>query len=210
MALGAAVLVPMVCAVVVLLGANEGLRAFGGPGAELRAYGAGLWAVTLLIVLAFFGGVLRSTTHHHPLAGVTFAFGALALAIFSALVCARVVSILRAAPAGRRRILEMILGGLAIGALGWTGLRFLRAASHDPASAAAAGMVVDTLAFGLAALFAARRSLASRRSLALIGPPFAVALTALGVSALRDSPLRAAIDDRAPAFAPVADEVPGP
>ncbi len=210
MGLAAAALAPMVGAVVVLRGASEGLRAFGGQGAELRAYGAALWAIALLVMLAFFGGLLRSTTHHHALAGVTFAFGALALAIVSALVCARVVAILRDAPASLRRALEIGLGVLAVSALGWMGLRFLRAASHDPASAPAAGLVVDTLAFALAALFAARRSFASRRGLALIGPPFAVALVALGVSALRDSPLRAAIDDRAPAFAPVADQVPGP
>src|SRR5258708_6925172 len=44
--LAAVSLVPMVAAVVVLRGAREGLRAFGGPGAELRAYGVGLWAAS--------------------------------------------------------------------------------------------------------------------------------------------------------------------
>jgi hypothetical protein len=70
--------------------------------------------------------------------------------------------------------------------------------------------VVDLLAFSLAAMFAARRSLASRRAVAVVGPPVAVAIMALGLSALRDLPLRAAIDERAPAFASVVDQVPGP
>ena len=80
-ALAAAALVPMVAAVVVLRGAREGLRAFAGPGAGLRAFGVGLWIASLIVAFTFFGGVLRAHTHHHGLAGVTFAFGALGLAI---------------------------------------------------------------------------------------------------------------------------------
>lgn len=210
MGLAAAALVPMVAAVVTLRGAREGLRAFGGQGAEIRAYGVGLWAASLFVLLAFLGSVLRATTHHHALAGVTFAFGAVALAIMSALVCARAVSILRGAPAERRRVLVIALGLCAVAAVGFTGLRFLRAASRDPASAAAAGYVVDILGFWLAAFLAAGHSLASRRLVALVGPPVAVAIAALGISALRDPPLRTAIADGAPAFAPLVDQVPGP
>ena len=210
MGLAAAALVPMVAAVVTLRGAREGLRAFGGQGAELRALGVGLWASSLFVLLAFLGSVLRSTTHHHALAGVTFAFGAVALAIMSALVCARAISILRGAPAERRRVLVIALGLCAGALVGITGLRFLRAATQDPASAAAAGYVVDILGFLLAAFLAAGHSLASRRLVALVGPPIAVAIAALGISALRDPPLRTAIADGAPAFAPLVDQVPGP
>jgi hypothetical protein len=208
--LAAAALVPMIGTVVVLRGAREGLRAFGGPGAELRAYGVGLWAASLLVTLTFFGSVLRATTHQHALAGVTFALGGLAVAIGSALVCVRVVAILKGASQALQGGIALALAMLVFASLGLIGMRFLNAASRDPASSPAAGMVVDVLAFGLAGLFAARRSLASRRALALIGPPVAVAILALGLSALRDAPLRAAIDERAPAFAPVVDEVPSP
>ncbi len=208
--LAAAALVPMVIAVVVLRGAREGLRAFGGPGADLRAYGVGLWASSLVVALTFFGSVLRSTTHHHALAGVTFAFGALALAVASALACARVTSILMRAPPERRRAFAIALGFGAVVAVGYTGLRFVHAASHDPASVPAAGYVVDVLGFGLAAFLAAGQSLASRRPLALVGPPIAVVIAALGVSALRDAPLRVAIASAAPAFASMVDQLPGP
>ncbi|HTB72516.1 MAG TPA: hypothetical protein VK762_04700 [Polyangiaceae bacterium] len=207
--LAAASLVPMVCAVVVLRGAREGLRAFGGPEAELRAYGVALWASSLFVALALLGSVLRATTHQHALAGVTFAFGATGLAVGLALGCVRVVSILRGASVALRGGLALALAMVVFAALGWIGMRFLYAASHEPASAPAAGMVVDILAFSLAALFAARRSLASRRAVAVVGPPVAVAIAALGFSALGDSTLRAAIDDRAPAFAVVVDPLPG-
>jgi hypothetical protein len=208
--LAAASLVPMVVAVVVLRGAREGLRAFGGPGAELRAYGVGLWASSLLVALALVGSVLRATTHQHALAGVTFAFGAVGVAVGLALGCVRVVAILRDAPSRLRHALALALAMVVFAALGWIGIRFLHAASQEPASAPAAGMVVDVLAFALAALFAARRSLAARRAVAVVGPPVAVAIAALGFSALRDAPLRAAIDDRAPAFASVVDTLLGP
>jgi hypothetical protein len=208
--LAAASLVPMVGAVVVLRGAREGLRAFGGTGADLRAYGVALWAASLLAALALLGGILRATTHQHALAGVTFAFGAVAAAVGLALVCVRVVAILREAPARMRGGVALALAMCAFAVLGGIGVRFLHAASQEPASAPAAGMIVDVLAFSLAALFAARRSLAGRRAVALVGPPVAVAIAALGFSALGDASLRAAIDDRAPAFAAFVDRVPGP
>ncbi|HEX4446150.1 MAG TPA: hypothetical protein VH044_05425 [Polyangiaceae bacterium] len=208
--LATATLVPMIGAVVVLRGAREGLRSFAGPGAELRGFGVALWVGSLFAALAFFGSVLRSTTHNHALAGATFAVGALLMAVADALVCVRVVAILRRSSDDARYGLALALGLFGFAVFGFMGMRFIGACSRDSASAAAAGMVVDVLAFGLAALFAARRSLASRRAIALVGPPVAVAVVALGFSALQDAPLRAAIDERAPAFAPVFDEVPGP
>lgn len=209
-ALAAAALVPMVTAVVALRGAREGLRGFGGPGAGLRAYGVALWLASLVVMFTLFGGLLRATTHHHALAGVTFALGALALAVGSALVCARIVGILRGCPLGVRRALAGALALPTVVALGWVGLRFLAAASHDPASAGAAGTILDVLAFVLAALFAARSTLIARRALAIIGPPVAVAVVAVGLSTLRDRPVRDAIAQRAPAFAPVVDVLSDP
>ena len=208
--LAAVSLVPMVGAVVVLRGAREGLRVFGGPGAELRAYGVALWASSLLVVLTLLGSVLRATTHQHALAGVTFAFAATFAAVGLALACVRVVTILRRASPGLRGGLALALAKAVFAALGAVGIRFLHEALHEPTSAPAAGMVVDVLAFSLAAVSAAGRSLASRRAVAVVGPPVAVAIVALGFSALRDAPLRTAIDDRAPAFAAMVDALPRP
>jgi hypothetical protein len=205
LALAAAALVPMVLAVVVLRGAREGLRAFAGPGAGLRLAGVGLWLASLLVGFTLLGRVLRAHTHHHALAGVTFAFGALAFALGSAVVSARVVALARGAPEFARRGLVLILGAAAVLALGYVGLRFVRAASQDAASYGAAGTVVDVLAFALAAFFASHRSLVGRRAIALVGPPIAVAVAALGVTTLRDAPVRDAIGVSAPAFVPVVD-----
>ncbi len=206
--LAAAALGPMLVMVIALRAAREGLRAFVGPGAALRAYGVGLWLASLVVALAVFGSTLRRTTHQHALAGVTFACGAAALALGTAVVCARIVAILRNAAPGTRRALSTALAALVIAGLAWVGLAFLRAVTSDPASVAASGTVVDILAFLLAALLASRVSFASlasfapRRALALVGPPVAVAVTALGLSVLREAPLRMAVEDRAPAFAP--------
>jgi hypothetical protein len=204
-ALSAAALVPMVFAVVVLRGAREGVRAFGGPGAGLRAAGVGLWLASLLVGFTLLGRVLRAHTHQHALAGVTFAFVAFAFAVASAVVCARIVSVAGGAPEFARRGLVIILGTAAVLALGYVGVRFVRAASHDAASYGAAGTVVDVLAFSLAAFFASRRSLIARRFIALIGPPVAVVVLAVGVTTLRDAAVQDAIGESAPAFAPLVD-----
>ncbi len=153
-ALAACALVPMIASIVALRGAREGLRAFAGPGAGLRAFGVGLWLATLLVGLSIFGSLLRATTHHHALAGVTFAFGSLFFAIGDALVCARVLVIARGMPDRGRRVLLLALAASVGVLLFAVGVRFVRAASHDAASFAAAGTVVDVLAFVLAAIFA--------------------------------------------------------
>jgi hypothetical protein len=203
LALAAAAVVPMVTAVVVLRGAREGLRAFAGPGAGLRGFGVGIWLASLLVGFTFFGRVLRATTHQHALAGVTFAFGALAFAVASGVVCARLVAIARDAPAFARNALLLLLGAASLLALAYVGLRFIQAASHDAASYGAAGTVVDVLAFALASFFASHRALAASRGIAVLGPPVALAVVALGVVTLRSASLGDAIGESAPAFVPL-------
>jgi hypothetical protein len=205
MALAAAGLLPSVLAVVVLRSARVGLRAFAGPGVGLRVFGVGLWLSSLLVFLSLFGRLLRATTHHHGLAGVTFAMGALAVAIGSALVCGRIVALARGAPEFGRRGLMLILSAGAVLGLGFVGVHFVRAASEDAASYGAAGTVVDVLAFGLAVVLASSRWLAGRLVLAIAGPPVAVAVLALGLGTLHEATVRDAITERAPAFTPVVD-----
>jgi hypothetical protein len=208
LALSATALGPMAAAIVVLRGASEGLRGFAGPGAALRAFGIALWLVTLLAVLTWFGSLLRATTHHHALAGVTFACGALALGAALGLVCARIVVLVRGAPPAARGLAVGALGGVAFLALLWAAMRFTRSALNGTASSDAAATVVDVLAYAFTALLAARRTLALR-ALALVGPPVAVVIVAVGVTMLRDAGLRDAIAERAPAFAPAARLVSG-
>jgi hypothetical protein len=208
-ALAACALVPMIASIVVLRGAREGLRAFSGQEAGLRAVGVGLWLATLLIGLSVFGSLLRATTHHHALAGVTYAFGALFFAVGDALVIGRVVAIARAFPPRGRRVLLFALV-VAVGiVLFAVGVRFVRAAAVDPASFAAAGTVVDVLSFVLAAMLAARLRARWRKPLIVVGLPVAVVVASYGVVVLRDPEVHDAVVDRAPAFTPAADVLAG-
>jgi len=209
-ALAALAFLPMLMAILVLRAARQGLRAFGGAGSELRAYGVALWLASLLVELSLFGRLLRATTHHHALAGVVFALGALAMAAASALLCARVVTLLNRGSIGMRLLLGGFVSFGALGALGLVLLGFSRVASHDEASAGAVATFVDTLSFALGAVFAlfvteaTGRSLSRRRALALVGPPIALVIGVLGLSILRDGDLSRAIEQRAPLFARVA------
>jgi hypothetical protein len=168
-----------------------------------------MWLSSLLVSLTWFGSLLRATTHHHALAGVTYAFGALAVAVGLGLLCARVVTILEGAPLAARSLAVGALGGAMVVALAWMAVRFGRAASHGAASSAAAATVVDVLAFALCSVVASRRAWGAPRALALVGPPLAVVLLAMGISSLRDAGLRQAIADGAAAFGPAARLVSG-
>ncbi len=204
-ALAAIALVPMIASLVVLRRAREGWRAFGGPGASAFIYGVSLWLVVLVLGLSVLGRFLRATTHHHALAGVTFALAGLALALGAGAACARIVSVLRAVSPGVRRALALVLSLVAGAGLLWLALGCARASSHDAVSAGQVGIVVDDLAFVLAAAFASRHALVIRRVLALVGPPVAVVVLAVGLHALGGAPLREAVRERAPAFAVAAD-----
>jgi hypothetical protein len=204
LALAAAILLPMMVAVTVLRRAQEGWRAFGGPGAAPFVYGVSIWLVLLVVGLAVVGRFLRATTHHHALAGVTFALVGLGLAVGIAALCARMVSALKAVSPPQRRALALSISALAGLALAWLALGCARASAHDPASAAQVGIVVDDLAFMLAAAFATRHALVVRRILALVGPPSAVIILAVGLPALRATPLREVVVERAPVFGAVA------
>jgi hypothetical protein len=207
--LATAALGPMVLAIVVLRRARRELHTVAGSGTWLVGFGFALWLASLLVTLAVFGGVLRATTHHHALAGVTYAFGALALAAGWGLVCARLVAILRGASKRVRRWGIVLLGALALGAVAYLGVGFLGAVARDPSSAKASATVVDVLAFAVLAFFMSRRADAVRWSFALAGPPLAVFLATLGVTTLRDPPVREAIDERAGTFATAADFIAG-
>jgi hypothetical protein len=199
-ALAAAALGPMGFALVVLRGARQGMRTFVEPRTRLRAFGLGLWLAMLFVTLALLGGFLRATTHHRALAGVTYAFGALGLAAGWGLVCARAVTILRNRSETTQRVVMALLGGVAVIAIGYLGLRFVSAVSNDPSASAAAATVLDVSAFVLTSFLASLDWRALRRPLAMVGPPVAVFVAALGITTLRDMPVRQAIGEHAPTY----------
>ncbi len=200
-----AALLPMIAVVAVLGRAREGRRAFAGPGAGSFAFGVVMWVVLLGFALALLGSALRATTHHHALAGVTFALCALALAAGLAAVCARFAGWLDALPPGPRRTIRIAVSVGMWAAAVWLALGCARAQSHDAASAAQVQTLLDVTAFLLAAALAARQALVVRRALALVGPPAVVVIFAVGVPVLRSEPFREVLSEKAPAFAVAAE-----
>lgn len=203
-ALGSATLGPMALSLVALRGARRGLRVFSQSGTYVRAFGLGLWLAALFVTLVLFGGLLRATTHHHALAGVTYACGALAFAVGWGLVCARLVAMLRSVTGETRGLVMVLLGLVALAAMGILSFRFMHALV-DGESSSAAATVIDVLAFAFAAVLASLDWRMAWRPLAIVGPPVAVFLGALGITLLRDPPVRQAIGEHAPAFTPAAD-----
>ena len=195
---------PMLIAIVLFRGARVGLKAFGGEGRGTRLAAFVLWACLELCALVVLGAVLRATTHHHALAGVTFALVSLAAAIGLAVVAMRVAAMISALPAAPRRV-ALGVGGVVIA---MAGALVVRRWGLDPS----AGMgitgatIVDLLAFFIVATFASRPEFVERRFLALLGPPAAATLVVLSVSAIRACPQ---IADAARGHAPVYSQALG-
>ena len=202
----ATMLFPMLLAVMVLRRSRVGLRALAGPDATARSIAVALWLFLLFVFEAVFGSVLRATTHHHALAGTTFAIVSLGVAFVLAILCTRFATIVATRGIALRRFLVVVSAGLLVIGIVVAGLRFARAfGGGEPGAASPGALFVDLLAFGIAAVFASRPSLAQRRGLALAGPPVAAALFAIGLWSLRSSSaIVDGIGAHAPALAPLA------
>ncbi len=204
-ALAAVALVPMVLVVFLSRRARVGLRAFSGPGRSSRAVAASAYALVLLIFLALMGQVLKATTHHHALAGATFALVGLGFAAVLSVVAMRGAVFFEGCPPRTRRVLlygsSVVLVLLAAGALLGVGRAL---ASSPPMPRPAAAMILDLLAFGIGVSVAGHRGFADRRLVAFVGPPLAVALFVLGVVTLRGAPpLQTALADQVPLYAAI-------
>ena len=96
-ALGASAILPLIAVVAFAQAAREGAKSVAGGDAPLVTWAAATWAMTTFLALAAWGALLRATTHHHGLAGVTFALGGLAIAAVLALLVRRMMQMARAA-----------------------------------------------------------------------------------------------------------------
>jgi hypothetical protein len=199
LALAACATVPATIAVAVLRSAREGARAFAGDDASLAAWSVGAWALSTFLALTGLGAALRATTHHHGLAGVTFAFVGLGFASFLALIVRRVAAMARSAdPFGRAALL-----GASIVALGAASLlvavRAARAAGDLGLPLWAGDALVDALAFAIASGFLSRMSVTRTTWIARIGIPLALGVVGLGLALLsKDAPLVDAIRAHVP------------
>ena len=201
LALVACAMVPAIVAIAVLRGARDAWALFDGESAWLDAAGVALWGLAMLVVLALFGAVLRATTHHHALAGVTFAIGGVAAGAIAALFVRRLVVIAARFSSAARVVL--VLGAFSALVVVVVALA-IRLARESPLSPGASAIVVDLLAFIIAVTLLSKPSFA-RGVLARTGVPLAAGLFALGFAVLAQSTtVGAAVAERAPAFAWVA------
>lgn len=193
-----AVLAPLaVGAVVVLARARAGLRIVAGGRAQLLAISLVWWSVAMFALLSLFGALLRKTTHHHALAGVTFAVFAAASGALVAALMLRAVTILARRGSDAHRVGVGLAGGGVLVALILFGLRVSGGADIH-----AGATIVDVLAIAIASIIASSRALAQARPAALAGIPAAVLLVVVGLAALRsDEPLRGAVGESAPVHA---------
>jgi hypothetical protein len=198
LALAGSALLPMIVLVLVLRGARRGLASFRGEGAGARGFGFILWTLASIDVLSVWGALLRRTTHHHALAGTTFALAGLVLLVGLAVVVRRVVVLASAWPARARRLFFVAATALL------AALFLLRAARVLSTPSPAIGLLIDVLAYFIAAGFASRAAFVHRR-LAMIGPPLGVLLFALGLSSLRTPTVETAVAARAPLLSAPVD-----
>jgi hypothetical protein len=184
--------IPCTFGACIFRGAYTGLRAFAGEGASARAAGIALWIALLIVSLTAYGSLLRATTHHHGLAGTTFAIGAVVLALAGGAVAGRIGAFVQKTTEDAQRIFAgasfiVLLGSIAVVA---------SRLGHGEASP-----VVDALALLLAMVFVGQPIFSGRKALAIVGPPIAATFLFLGIATVRSSPvLQDALAQGAPVF----------
>ena len=180
----AALLTPFAILVVaVLRRGRTGLQLLAGERAPLFAAAALWWAVLELGVLSVLGAVLRANTHHHGLAGVTFAMLALVSGVVVALLAVRGVGMLARLPAQGHRLALGVVVLTSFVVIVLVGVRTARAEGMHTAAA-----LVDLLALLVSSAIASSRAMARWRPLAVGGLPVAAAILLLGYATVRAEP----------------------
>ncbi len=192
---------PMIAVVAFGRTAREGARSIAGDEAPLVTWAIATWAIATFLALAAYGALLRATTHHHGLAGVTFAIGGLAVGAVLALVVRRLTQMARDAdPWGRTGLVVCVMGALLC-ALFTVIVRVARSAGGEVPPAT----LVDVLAFLVAGGALSRRTFARVTWLTIVGLPLALGTVALGGALLsREPALVDAIRTHAPLFGRIA------
>jgi hypothetical protein len=186
-----------VASVAVLRRARVGLRLLAGERASTFAVGVLWWSVIELGLLSLFGALLRKTTHHHALAGVTFSAFAVVTGVVVALFARRTTAMLIRGGAGLLKIGLVIAAACAFLAIMLVGIRTARAEGIPTA-----GALVDGLAFAVTTTIASSRLFGRWRPMAIAGVPVAVLLVMVGLTTLRFDPkLQQSLGETAPVHA---------
>lgn len=195
---GVAVL-PLALASALLRRAAAGFRGLGPDAAGGRLAGSLAWGAWMLAVLYVLGATLRERTHHHALAGVTFALVALAAGLFLALLGRRFASVVRALEEASHGSFARALTAFAVG-LPLLLLGFALRHAGPELDASLRASIIDGSALGIAALLCARLELPPRRELGALGVPVSLALVGVAAWMLRDAATREAFRASAPAL----------
>ena len=187
-------------AVIIFREAYVGLRAYSGSARNFVRVFASLWLGSSAVILFGLGRVLRATTHHHALAGATFALaGAVVLVacgLFTHRIARAIESLRTREPAHVRA--HALLSTLAYGIVVVTVLAAARGL-HTKLPTGSAATMVDVTALALASALAARADLRAFRMFAALGPVAAIVLIALGITGFSPD-LGALVNLRAPAY----------
>lgn len=154
-------LVPMLVLLVLFRMAREGLRALEGDHVWVRALGALSWLFASFSFFSKFGSLLRAKTHHHALAGVTFAIGSVLFMIAMTVLVVRLVRAVEKRPSGNA-IMALVTVLVAI--------VLVRSVPSGLGSDTRAALV-DGCAWIVALVLGASDLSQRHRALALVGPP---------------------------------------
>lgn len=176
-----AVLMPVaIFAVGVFRRARAGIKLLAGDSVTAVASGVLWWAVIETAFLSLVGTGLRAKTHHHGLAGVTFAMMALFSGLVVALLAVRATKMIAKASGSSQRAGLIVSAGCAFLVIMLIGMR---TAKSDTLHTAAA--LVDVLALVVASAIASARGFSLLKPLALAGVPVAVIVFILGIVSYR-------------------------
>lgn len=194
MALAAVAMPITVLFVGVFRRARTGAQHVAGDRIEVVAAAVLAWTTLQILFTGFFASLLRKHTHHHGLAGVTFALFALFCGVFFALLVRRVMTKLASMPPAAHRIALVITGLMTFVVVIVAGVR--TASAEDLSTAAG---LVDALALAIACGIASSRLIARQRPLAIAGVPTAALVLVIGLASLHgNAPLREALTKSAP------------
>jgi hypothetical protein len=190
-----------VSGVAVLRRARVGLRQMLGERAPLLLIGVLWWCVVEIGLLASVGYMLRKTTHHHALAGVTFAFFAVITGVIVGMLARRTTAMI-----GRGGTKLQKIGLFAVGACALVIMMLVLVRTAKATELHAAAGMVDTIALGICTLMTSSRAFARVRALAVVGLPAAILVLVVGLTMLRFDPhLHALLVTGAPLHALVLD-----
>jgi hypothetical protein len=193
LALASTAFIPAFVLLLALPRAIAVVSAFDPASSRTRWTAIFLWIAIMEMVTWVLGKFLRQSTHHHALAGATYAVLAVVLAVGVGVFAARVASLVARLGEQVIRVAVVLTALVAVGALA-----FLARALGDTARLT----LIDAAAFVAAVGLAARASQVTDAKIGYVGGPLAIVLFVVGAWFLRapGDVLASAVDALVPLY----------